>query len=56
MATPLYKRLKDRGTSFYAFPSAASDLKYLKETKRIINEMMTSPNDEIVKIFAKIIY
>ncbi len=26
MATPLYKRMKDRGTSFYAFPSAASDL------------------------------
>jgi hypothetical protein len=26
MATPLYKRFKDRGTSFYAFPSAASDL------------------------------
>jgi len=26
MATPLYKRLKARGTSFYAFPSAASDL------------------------------
>jgi hypothetical protein len=26
MATPCYKRLKDRGTSFYAFPSAASDL------------------------------
>jgi len=26
MSTPLYKRLKARGTSFYAFPSAASDL------------------------------
>ena len=26
MATPLYKKMKDRGTSFYAFPSAASDL------------------------------
>ena len=26
MSTPLYKRLKDKGTSFYAFPSSASDL------------------------------
>jgi hypothetical protein len=26
MATPLYKTMKQRGTSFYAFPSAASDL------------------------------
>jgi len=26
MATPLYKRFKTRGTSFYAFPSAANDL------------------------------
>ena len=26
MATPLYKPMKQRGTSFYAFPSAASDL------------------------------
>lgn len=26
MSTPLYKRLKSRGTSFFAFPSAASDL------------------------------
>jgi hypothetical protein len=26
MATPLYKQMKQRGTSFYAFPSAASDL------------------------------
>ena len=26
MATPLYKRFKARGTSFFAFPSAASDL------------------------------
>jgi len=26
MATPLYKPMKARGTSFYAFPSAASDL------------------------------
>ena len=26
MSTPLYKSLKARGTSFYAFPSAASDL------------------------------
>jgi hypothetical protein len=26
MATPLYKRFKNRGTSFYAFPSSASDL------------------------------
>jgi hypothetical protein len=26
MATPLYKAFKSRGTSFYAFPSAASDL------------------------------
>ena len=26
MGTPLYKRMKQRGTSFYAFPSASSDL------------------------------
>ena len=26
MATPLYKYMKDRGTSFFAFPSAAEDL------------------------------
>lgn len=26
MATPLYKRMKNRGTSFYAFPSASLDL------------------------------
>lgn len=26
MATPLYKRMKEKGTSFYAFPSAAHDL------------------------------
>jgi hypothetical protein len=26
MATPLYKRMKSKGTSFYCFPSAASDL------------------------------
>lgn len=26
MATPLYKKMKDRGTSFYVFPSAAEDL------------------------------
>jgi hypothetical protein len=26
MATPLYKPMKSRGTSFYAFPSASSDL------------------------------
>ena len=24
--TPLYKRLKNRGTSFYAFPGAAEDI------------------------------
>ena len=26
MATPLYKKMKSKGTSFYCFPSAASDL------------------------------
>ena len=26
MATPLYKKMKARGTSFYAFPSSANDL------------------------------
>lgn len=26
MSTPLYKRMKEKGTSFYCFPSAASDL------------------------------
>ena len=26
MATPLYKAMKERGTSFYAFPSAAEDI------------------------------
>ena len=26
MATPLYKFMKQRGTSFYAFPSASNDL------------------------------
>ena len=26
MSTPLYKAFKNKGTSFYAFPSAASDL------------------------------
>jgi len=26
MATPLYKKMKSRGTSFYCFPSAANDL------------------------------
>jgi len=26
MATPLYKRMKQRGSSFYAFPSSANDL------------------------------
>ena len=30
MATPLYKPMKQRGTSFYAFPSAASDLNLAK--------------------------
>ena len=26
MATPLYKGMKTKGTSFYAFPSAAEDM------------------------------
>ena len=28
MSTPLYKRMKDKGTSMYVFPSAAYDLSY----------------------------
>ena len=26
MATPLYKKMKNRGTSFYAFPNAIHDM------------------------------
>ena len=33
MATPLYKSMKDRGTSFYAFPSAAEDINQAHNNK-----------------------
>lgn len=36
--------------------SAASELKYLKETKRILNDMLLNPNEEFVKFFASQIY
>lgn len=36
--------------------SAASDLKNLKEIKRILNEMLSNPNEEFVKFFISHIY
>jgi hypothetical protein len=36
--------------------SAASELKYMKETKRILNDMLLSPSDEFVRVFASQIY
>lgn len=36
--------------------SAASELKYMKETKRILSDMLTNPSDEFVKFFASRIY
>ncbi len=50
------KRFRKESFDLGAVVSAASELKYSKEIKRILGEELNSPSDEFVKFFTKQVY
>ncbi len=50
------KKLTKNNFNIDEILSAASELKYMKETKRILNEMLLNPSDDFIKFFASQIY
>lgn len=50
------KKLSKMNFNIDEILSAASELKYMKETRRILSEMLVNPSDEFVKFFATQIY
>lgn len=44
-STPLYKRLRDKGTSFYAFPSSSNDFNDIQVNKFILLNIPKSDSD-----------
>ncbi|MEA2032868.1 MAG: type I restriction enzyme HsdR N-terminal domain-containing protein [Euryarchaeota archaeon] len=50
------KRFRKESFKLEEIVSVASELKYLKEMKRILGEVLNSPSDEFVKFLAKQVY